>query len=107
MFAHSATVNFGQLLENYKSSRHIWATLFSGQVYALSLTKMVWATLWAIFSRTHLVALAEISRNSKISDPIFFGSIFVFLAVTLQSVKGGLRFSSRPGAHSTHENLQL
>jgi hypothetical protein len=32
-------------------------TFFHCQVYALFLTKMYWATFWAIFSQTHLVTL--------------------------------------------------
>jgi hypothetical protein len=54
------SVSFGQLLENYRTRIHFGATLFNGQVGALSLTKTDLATFWAIFAQTHLVTLSRI-----------------------------------------------
>jgi hypothetical protein len=34
-----------------------WTTLIHGKYYVLILTKMDWATFWAMFSQTHLVTL--------------------------------------------------
>jgi hypothetical protein len=47
---------------------------FLGKVYALNLTKNVgWATFWAIFSKTHLVALFQ----AKTRGSIFTSGCFV------------------------------
>jgi hypothetical protein len=50
--SYRTVVDFGHLLENYKSSAIFWAAFFMVQ-YALFLAKMGWATFWAIFSQSH------------------------------------------------------
>jgi hypothetical protein len=47
----------GSLCENFRSSTNNWATFFIGKKYALIITKMDWATVWATFSPTHPVTL--------------------------------------------------
>jgi hypothetical protein len=41
----------------YRSSHNLSATLFHGESYVTIFTKLDWASFWAIFSQTHLVAL--------------------------------------------------
>jgi hypothetical protein len=50
---------FWQFCENYRRSP-IFSNFFHGKSYVLALTD--WATLWAIFSQTHLVTLSEFFR---------------------------------------------
>jgi hypothetical protein len=57
-FAHWTIVFFGRVIENYIISPNLLATIFHGKIYLLALTKVSWATSWAIFSQTHLVTLA-------------------------------------------------
>jgi hypothetical protein len=46
------------MFKTYRSSTNFEANFFHGKVFVLTLTKMGWATFWAIFSRTYLVTLA-------------------------------------------------
>jgi hypothetical protein len=48
---------------NYRRSPKILVTFFHCNSYVLSLTKMDWATYWAIFSLTHLVTLGSIQGD--------------------------------------------
>jgi hypothetical protein len=49
---------FGQFLLKTKDCANFWASFFpSEKNCALILAKKGWATLWAIFSLTHLVTL--------------------------------------------------
>jgi hypothetical protein len=47
-------------LKKFRSSPNFWATFFHGKSNVLLLTKMGWATFWAIFSQTLLVTVIEI-----------------------------------------------
>jgi hypothetical protein len=49
IFAYCAIVFFGQFFEKCKCSPHFLATFFHGESFVLILTKMDWATFWAIF----------------------------------------------------------
>jgi hypothetical protein len=64
-FAHWVTVHFGQSFENYQSSHPlIFGLIFCLTVKFKILTKMRWATFWAIFSQTHLVTLDGAIRQT-------------------------------------------
>jgi hypothetical protein len=47
-----------------------WDAFFNSWSYALFLTKIVWATLWAILSKTHLVALITRTEVAFFSCPL-------------------------------------
>jgi hypothetical protein len=57
IFAHWAIVNLKHLFENFKIIL-ILGHFFHGKNYYVNLGKEIdWATIWAIFSQTHLVTL--------------------------------------------------
>jgi hypothetical protein len=68
IFPHRAIFSHMKFFfENYKSSPHFGATFFRGYGYLSIITKMGWATFWAIFSQTHLVTLLITSRCARLS----------------------------------------
>jgi predicted neutral ceramidase superfamily lipid hydrolase len=63
-----AIVYFGQLgFENYRSSPNIWDTFYTIKVLYMSiLTKMVWATVWAIFFHKLIWSPCSLAANLNI-----------------------------------------
>jgi hypothetical protein len=71
---------------NYKIIPHLWAPLVYKNDKAFILANMYWATFWAIFSQTHLVALPGKRKSAekklwkktfrKISDSAFIKSTY-------------------------------
>jgi hypothetical protein len=61
--------SFGSRLKITKVAHNFWLIFFRCKSNALILPKMVWATFWATFSQTHLVALTEIQRHSESPSP--------------------------------------
>jgi hypothetical protein len=57
IFAQWAIVSFGQFFWKITELSHILCYFFLSINCVLNLTKMRWATFWAIFKQTHLVAL--------------------------------------------------
>jgi hypothetical protein len=57
IFAQRATDTFGQLFEKYLSSTNFLTTFSYFFSYDLILTKLSWATSWAIVAQTHPVTL--------------------------------------------------
>jgi hypothetical protein len=49
--------SLGSFYEKYPTSPSLCAAYFQGKSYVLLLTKIGWATFWAIFEQTHLVTL--------------------------------------------------
>jgi hypothetical protein len=63
IFAQRAIGYYGQFFsENYRSGPHFLSTFSKSNDYVLILTKMGWATFWAIFSQTHLVTLVVLLK---------------------------------------------
>jgi hypothetical protein len=65
-------VYFGQFYEHDRSSSHFWATFRHGCGFALILTKICWATFWAIFLQTHQVTLRCHPLLIHIPDDLHF-----------------------------------
>jgi hypothetical protein len=57
IFAFRVSVFFGLLFENYRSSLKFGHFSYNGERCGLILTKIGWATFWAIFSQTRPVTL--------------------------------------------------
>jgi hypothetical protein len=61
------SITLGLCLKITEVGKNFWLhTFFLGESTALILTKMGWATFWAIFSQTHLVTLNADKPPSEI-----------------------------------------
>jgi hypothetical protein len=67
IFAHLVSHYFGYFSENYRNSEQIIGLLFPLKSCVVIFIKIDWATLCAIFSKTHLVTLPE-----------FFVKLFIY-----------------------------
>jgi hypothetical protein len=52
-------VNFWQFFKNYRRRANFWTTFTRHTSDEFILATMGWATFWATFSQTHLVALVD------------------------------------------------
>jgi hypothetical protein len=60
IFAYWVIVSVGQFFENYRRSTNLWCYFLTKKI-RINLDKIrVLATVWAIFSQTHLVTLIGI-----------------------------------------------
>jgi hypothetical protein len=66
-----AIVFIGYIIGNYRSTASSLATFFHETSHVSILTKTGWATLWAIFTQTHLVALLKASADFVHSKQTF------------------------------------
>jgi hypothetical protein len=62
-FEQRVNVYFGQFLFSEVAQNFGLCLFFLGNLDYIVLTKVGWATFWAIFSQTHLVTLLERPQN--------------------------------------------
>jgi hypothetical protein len=65
IFADWTSVYFGELFLKLQKKPTLLYYFLRSKIYVVMLTKMCWATFWAIFSQTHLVTLADEQNVSE------------------------------------------
>jgi hypothetical protein len=80
------TVYYVIFFENYRSNTNNWATFFNGKNNVLFITKMGY--IWAIFSYTHLVTLADRYLHTKLLEVNIFLLYFTRKNVSIMLALG-------------------